>query len=520
MILRKPYAFLIKYFQKINFVLLLLVGFIFYKNIKLIGFTNDYLSTAIYNNTLDSISNYINGYVYLVLVLVMIITIVLAYLLRYKDKPYASYIVILIVNTITFAFFIYINRYFNFNVNDGFNLVSARVMKDLVIISSIPYYIEIFILLIRTIGIDLNNFGFQEDKKFIESNEDDREEVEVSVGFDKAKFNRKIKFYIRNFKYFFKEHKYSLILTFFLTIFITGFITYKFFYIDNRIYSMNESFKSNNYQISVKHAYLTDKDYAGNYIGEDGRNFIIAEVEIKNLLNSSREFDIEKMMLYVDNDFYVPTTRYNDSFKDLGNVYKNVSIKAKETVSYILVYEINAPKSNSNFLFKYQNVLSSNKLIRIKARILNISEFKIKGDYKYSDSVSIPINENKTLSFKLTDFSINDSINYRYQSCDSNNICPIYQDTVSKSGKKILYTKVYLNDTSREDFLSFVNNYGKIRYLVNGTYMTVPVKFAVTKNYKGNYLYLEVPSDVVNATSIDLYFTIRTYQYFYNLKGE
>ena len=39
----------------------------------------------------------------------------------------------------------------------------------------------LLILLIRTLGIDLKNFGFQEDKEFMEISEADREEVEVNI---------------------------------------------------------------------------------------------------------------------------------------------------------------------------------------------------------------------------------------------------------------------------------------------------------------------------------------------------
>ena len=83
MILRKPYAFLIKYFQRINIFLLLLVGFIFYKNLELYQFVSGYLATGVYNTLIDSISNYVNIYVYLAFILILVICLILAYLLKY-----------------------------------------------------------------------------------------------------------------------------------------------------------------------------------------------------------------------------------------------------------------------------------------------------------------------------------------------------------------------------------------------------------------------------------------------------
>ena len=77
MILRKPYAFLIKYFQKINILLLLLVGYVFYKDLQIYKFVKEYLATSVYNPTIDSISNYANFTIYLAFILVIIISIIL-----------------------------------------------------------------------------------------------------------------------------------------------------------------------------------------------------------------------------------------------------------------------------------------------------------------------------------------------------------------------------------------------------------------------------------------------------------
>ena len=48
----------------------------------------------------------------------------------------------------------------------------------------------------------------------------------------------------------------------------------------------------------------------------------------------------------------------------------------------------------------------------------------------------------------------------------------------------------------------------------------VKIKNTITKKYRGNHLYLIVPDEILNASKIDLMFTIRTYRYTYRLKGE
>ncbi len=521
MILRKPYALLIKYFQKINILLLLLVGFVFYQNLQIHQFVKDYLETSIYNPTLDSINNYANIYVYLAFIVIMVISVILIYLLHYKDKPYASYIYILVANFITFAFFLYTDNYFTYQVIEGYNLVAIKVVKDLLFISTLPYYPMIFILLIRSIGIDLKSFGFQEDKEFVEINEADREEVEVQVGFDKDRFLRKIKYYFRHFKYFFLEHKISLLIVFVIVLMLFGFNFYRYFYVENKIYSMNEVFQSNNYRIKVEHTYLTDKDFSGNVVSEEGTYFILVDLKIENLLSDVRNFDIEKMLLFVDDDYYVPTTRFNSYFTDMGNLFTNKSLGAHETTSYLLVYEVPKPRDGANFLLKYQDLSSrDSKLIRVRMKIQDISTFKERGSANLSEDFTIPINLSEKVSFRFSSYEISDSVNYTYQQCSPNS-CPIYQGTVNAgNGKKILYIKGSFGESTKQEFLNFVLKYGKIRYRVNGEYQLSEIQYAVNRTYRGNYLYFIVPEEIVNADSIDFVFTIRTYQYFYKLKGE
>lgn len=520
MILRKPYAFLIKYFQKINIVLLGLVLFLFYKTVKFHQFAKNYVSTSIYNDKIDSIANYVNKYTVLAFLFVFIICAILIYLLKKKDKPYISYVIVVIVNAFAFTLLIYSNNFFLYKALDGFNIVTAKVINDLSFISNMLYYPIILILLIRSFGIDLKSFGFQEDKEFIEIGEEDREEVEVSVGFDKEKMLRNAKYYFRNIKYYVVEHKITLsfVLGIMLFIGITQF--YNYFYVENRIYKMNESITANEYKLKVKATYLTDKDFSGNIITSDDTYFIVVDFEVENLIKINRKFDIEKVLLYINNNYYVPSTRYNSYFKDMGNLYTGKELGSREKTSYLLIYEIPKPDKKTNFVLKYQDV-GNTKLVQVKIKILDISTFKDKGIEKYPEFFNIPINENNSMNFKISNYEISDKVTYTYQSCDSTGTCPVFEktDTVA-TDKRVLHAKFSLEDKERKDFLNFVNNYGKIKYTIDGVEKIISIKYAVTREYRGNHLYLIVPSEIENASKIDLLFTIRAYRYTYRLKGE
>ena len=520
MILRKPYAFLIKYFQKINIILLAIVLYIFYKTIKFHQFAKNYLATNIYNDKIDAIGNYVNKYTILAFIAVFIISAILAYLLRKKDKPYISYLLVIIVSVFSFVLLLYANNFFTYTVYKGFKIVNAKMISDLSFIANILYYPLILILLIRSLGIDLNSFGFQEDKEFIEINEEDREEVEVNVGFDKEKWLRTTKYYFRNLKYFIVEHKVALLGVCGIVLFIGLLQFYNYFYVENKIYKLNDTINANYYKLKVKNTYLTDRDYSGNIITNDDAYFILVDIDVKNLSKYNRTFDYEKFLLYVDNQFYIPTTKYNNYFKDMGNLYNEKEINGKQATSYILVYEVPKPKDNANFVLKYQDIYNK-KLIQVKIKILDISSFKDKGKENYPNSFEIPINVNNTMKFKIYDYEIGNTVNYTYQSCDSSGSCPIFEKTYETNGNnKILHLKFSNESNDRNEFLRFINNYAKIRYIVNGEEKILSIKYAITREYRGNHLYLIVPNEIENASKIDLLFTIRSYRYTYQLKGE
>ena len=202
MILRKPYAFLIKNFKKINIILLILTIFIYIRNLSAYGFVRDYVNSAIYNELIDSIDNYINILSILPLVLTMASSAILVYLLRYKNKPYFTYVFILIANLYTLIIFFYTAHYFTYNTNI-FDVAAVRIVRDLLFISTLPYYLIMVFLTIRSIGLDLKKFGFNEDKEIAEISEEDREEVEVEFNINRDYYIRKIKGLFRHFKYFF-----------------------------------------------------------------------------------------------------------------------------------------------------------------------------------------------------------------------------------------------------------------------------------------------------------------------------
>jgi len=520
MILRKPYAFLIKNFKKINLILLALTIFILWKQLDLYSFVKDYIQTGVYNTMLDSISNYVNIFTYLSIGLVLIISMILAYLLKYKDKPYISYIIILITNLLTLALSIYTKYYFTITITKEFDLASALIVRDLNFILTIPYYPIIFLLVIRSIGLDLKSFGFGEDKDFINIDEEDREEVEVEVSFNKDKFIRQVKNKIRLTKYFFLEHKFSISVVAGLVLLFSLYNVYTYVFVENKVYKPNETFVSEGYSISINNTYLTNRDYTGNLIDEK-MYYVVVESTITNNSTISRTFNPSRLYLYVDSSYYLPSDRFNTYFVDMGTLYrKDKSIKAGETQKLLFVYEIKKPQSDSNFLLTYQNVRVQENTKRIRIKVVDISKFITKARSNLNEKLEVPLNLDKKWQFTISNYQITNSINYRYQECNKAGTCPIYEGNLTnKDNKTILYLKYDFDEDTKTNFLAFMKKYGKVRYTINGITKEQKIKYQIS-NYRGNHAYIEVSNEVMNASNVELCFTVRSYQYFYKLKGE
>ena len=521
MVFRKPYAFLIRNFKKINVLLLALVIFIAYKDIALYGFLKDYASTAIYNSALDSITNYVNIFGYLSLLLILGISLALAYLLKYKNKPYAFYLYIAISNFLTLLVFFYVWYYFSKGVFSGYSMEASRNLMYITLTTVLPYIVSVLLLFVRSIGLDLKKFGFNEDREFLETSEEDREEVEVEVAFDKDIFVRQFRNKVRLFKYFFMEHKFSLISISVVLVLAFCFGVYHYVYVYHKVYDMNETFRSNNYKLTVENTYITDKDYAGNLISKENRYYVILDFRVENLLNQERDFDMTKFHLFVDDTFYDPDLRFNSYFSDIGRVYEGKSIGRKATENYLLIYEIEKPKEDSNFLLTYQDLMTKDtKLIKVKIKLRDLSKFVSKDTKKITETLEVPINLEEKKLFSFTDFVISDSITYTYEKCYVLN-CPIYEGTlVGKNGNTILRLRGDFGEDSVSDFIKFLKKYGKIRDTVNGEEKQETLQFMLERDYRGKMIYLSVPSEIKEASKMELLFTVRTYQYIYQLKGD
>ena len=162
------------------------------------------------------------------------------------------------------------------------------------------------------------------------------------------------------------------------------FYFYNNVYLINKVFKMGDTVSSNYYTFRINNSYITTKNYRGDTINKD-RSYVILDVDVTNALSYARTLDIGRFTLLVDGISYTPTVNYNEQFDDLGNTFKGQSLNGDSTSNYFLIFEIKKPSEDSNFILRYQDLVTHSKLIRIKLTIKDISSFVVKDTKNISE---------------------------------------------------------------------------------------------------------------------------------------
>ncbi len=521
MIIRKPYAFLIKYFRRVHIVLLLLSFYVFAKNIATTSFLTEFSSSGIYSAVLDPISKRLGILTYLSLIVIIAVVALLMILLKRKGKPWKMYLVLLAIYTATLLVFLYITLYFYGYTSGSFELKTARMLHDLSFIVSFPQYIAFAIFIIRITGIDLKKFDFASDEEFLEIQEADKEEVEISFEFDKHIISRLIQKFIRNFRYFYLEHKFIMNIAIVgVSVILLGNIYY-YFGVVHKSYRQGQVLNTGEYEIKVNKTYYTDKDYNGNVI-EKNKAFIVLNLTVKN--NSSREkMKMDRFHIANWTDDYTYTVSYNTDFKDLGKPYNNEKWTRGKTYNFLLIFKVNKQKNSffNNFALYYQEYHGRSTYLRkMKIKQEDISKITSYKTKKMNQELTLEMPNNDKKSLTFTNMEVGNEFNYSILRCSRNDDCNIETEVVSEKGsKKIIKLTYESSDFEGKYFVDFSTKYGKISYIrSNGKKRTIDLESSLKNDYQGRYLFLKVPKNLNTEKDLIITYVIRNKKYSYKVR--
>ena len=205
MILRKPYAFLIKHFKLIHLFLTAIYIYLAFYTSSILNYYNNFISGS--TGKLNAI-NYINSYYLIAIILSIIISIIILILMIHKKKPRFLYIILILIYIIIAAILSMSMSGLNTIYFSVLDTQTLRLYRDLLRIILIIQYIIIAITLIRGLGFDIKKFDFVKDLNEMNIEVSDDEEVELTIGNTNT-ITRKMRRYIREFKYYYMGAPYQ-----------------------------------------------------------------------------------------------------------------------------------------------------------------------------------------------------------------------------------------------------------------------------------------------------------------------
>ena len=359
MILRRPYAFLIKHFRLIHLLLFVLFSYITYKANNVLTFFKEYIT---YNGNMEIVaSDYISYSIFVSVMLIITISIIIFFLMKYKKKPKLFYIITVIVSFVATILIVYLYnniRVLETSIMDAKNI---RLLRDISRFNFYLLFITCIPILIRGLGFDIKKFNFTNDLHDLKLSEEDSGEVEVNVDLSSDGIKRTGRKTLRELKYYYLENKLiiNIILSVVAFILIMMFPFNKF--VINRDLNEGEILGTNYFNIKVNEAYISNR----NRISKNN-NYVILKIEVKGKINKYT-LDLDEFVLEGKNNKYIPSLKYYNYFSDLGVGYKNTVLSTEEYKEYLLIYNIQSEDSESNFKLKY---IGNDKKIKINPTIL------------------------------------------------------------------------------------------------------------------------------------------------------
>lgn len=533
MVLKKPYAFLIKYFKVIHVLLMVLSAYLIYKTSNIVNFFRSYVA----NNysaiiTPNMASGFVSIVTYLIVCLLIILIITIILLLNYKKKPKNFYILFAIYYFVLLILLLLTHQTLISLQSNVMKAETARIFRDISIIAFLPQIWFVIVSAIRALGFNIKQFNFAQDLIDLEIASQDSEEVEVNFNLETFKAERNIRKYIREFGYYIKE---NLVICIIIAIISVGLIIYSAIglfssFTDN--YKINESFTYKNLVFKVEDAIITNQDQGGNTIND--KHYLVIKLNIQNNTKNNIDFDSNLLKLEYNEAYLTPFLSVSSFFKDIGESLTSSTIKSKTNKTYAISYQIDEGMINGSYKLKIftgskkklSNYYPTSISVKLKTLYLNqitdVSTTNLNEEVSFSGSY---IGDSKIL---VSNYQISDTYLYEYQDCSVS--CTTFKDMISSSGfgskdnmtLLIINTKLDLDQNTNyyksvNTLKTFTSDFVKIKYSIGEDEYT-PDASNVTPTKVNTLLVIKLTNKIKDAEKISVNITIRNKKYTINLK--
>ena len=533
MILRKPYAFLIKNFKLIHIVLSALMIYTLYQTNQIRIFLSNYISSLQSVVGTDLTNTYFSSLMYLFPFIVIVLSIVIINLMKVKNKPIFYYIFTIIVSIcIVIMYSITHGTLLDMQAH----IVDIRIIKlirDFIVILLIIQAINTVLTLIRATGFDIKKFNFTEDLAELEITDVDNEEFEFEVNVDMDKIQRKVNRRKRYLGYIYKENKLTIQIISGILGSVLFFVILLNITIYNKKYTQNVAFSTDEFIITINNGYITNKDNRGNIL-LNGKKLVVLDMTVRTMGNKDKTFNLSKLELVIGNNKYYHTYVYRDKLLDLGTAYYNDIIN-KTNTRYLMVYEVPDSLATKKMTFKYLNSFSNKigkvnaKTIDVKLDLRNLDVVKQELNYNIGDTIDFKDSVFKNSNLLISNAEISDSFKLKYKTCIDE--CyemieyakPSIYNTYDKTLIK-LNSVLNIGDKASQnidELFKLISMYGEINYTISGSNevdKTIIKQVKLNRVKEDNTYYIEALKEIENADNVILKLKIRDMVYNYIVK--
>lgn len=530
MIIKKPYAFIIRHFKIINLIIAGCIAFLSFNATTLQEQFVSLKASKMY--TYAGAEYLINNNLFLFIIVGGLLTALLYFLLKEKKKPTRAYLSTMAYFVGTAILILFLKRVCDNLVNSTVTESTLSLARDAAMMIRLVGVGLFLVLFIRGIGFNLGQFNFSKDIREMKIVDEDSAEFEVMIGQNNYKYARSFRRFIRECKYYFLENVVYFEMVGILLLIAGGIygIYYYKTYLDRAKEEAIMTVDAFNYTING--SYITGEDYNGNKV-KDGSKFVVVNMSITNLLNEDRFIDLNKISIQSGKIEFYPTLSYNGRFFDLGIPYQYEQIiPGGETVERTITFEVPETTNVRNWTLRLQEAVDNNGLkVLVMYRKFKIVTKDIDSkdtEELFSPGNDIKINTVNHNMFKMNvqKFDIIDNYTLLFALCKMDLNCKrsqkLISSTVSSTDTMIvlnvdytMYDDAYFTKTFNT-INDIYSNYATVVYTVGSKTYEEKAEL-VTKENVNNYVFLKVNRRIKTARDVKVRFDFRNRKCYLNL---
>lgn len=500
MILRKPYAFLIKYFKIIHITMFVMFVYFVFALRKIHTFFVGYVKTGSFTYISNMARNYISPVLFIFAILIAISAILIFLLMRKKQKPVLFYRILIVYSIFLLVSLTFYTSFFVSLANTTYAPINVVIYRDIIAFLYYLNFLFVGFTFIRGFGFDIKKFSFDKDKKELNLNEEDNEEFEVGLQLDKENVVAYLNREKRELKYYVKENALVLTIVGIVLLVIISINIYNYFFVTNKIYKQNDDIIENDVKYHVNNVYVTRHDKYGLLISSN-YTFVIVNINIHNLDKTA--LDKENFRIQIGDNFYYPVYNYYSSFDDLGDGYINKTLKGNTNKDYLLVFRTDKKGIGSDEEI-YLEILksSSNGVYTYNKMLLNSNSYTI-------NSTPLKMGENITIdghTMLIESYEFQDKASYHYEETIGNKTYQFIKNVKPNLNDVLMVLKIKSDDNLPKDF---IKNYFGLVY----DKQELPSNSIELVNQNDDTYYFSVPKRIKLANSLYIRIGTRISEY-------